>query len=370
MKVLTQQALGGGRRCVAAAFALALTGSTTVLGQEHDHHAGHGDQATVVDPTSPEHEEALRQQRIQERRRGGSRWGAEYFPNIPLITHEGERVHFFDDLIEDKVVAINFIFTTCTDSCPLETARLAAVQQILGDRVGQDVFMYSITIDPEVDTPEVLKEYAEKFGVGPGWSFLTGKEADITLLRRKLGLYINEIQAEDSTDHNLNLIIGNQATGQWIKRSPFEDPYFLAEQIGSWLTNWELPSAANQNSYAEAPKLRNPSLGENLFRTRCLACHSIGGGDVMELALQRVGPDLLGVTEIRDPAWLTRWLAEPDMMLAEQDPIAMELYAKYNNMAMPNLRLNQHEVVSLIEYMAIESRRVAGTTAHSVHHEH
>ena len=68
-------------------------------------------------------------------------WGASYFPNIPLLTQDGEKVHFFDDLIRDKVVAINFIFTGCSDSCPVETARLRQVQKILGDRVGKDIFL-------------------------------------------------------------------------------------------------------------------------------------------------------------------------------------------------------------------------------------
>src|SRR5512134_3136303 len=92
---------------------------------------------------------------------GGSIWGADYFPNIPLVSHEEKTLRFFDDLIKDKVVSINFIFTRCPDACPLETARLREVQKILGDRVGQDVFMYSISIDPEYDTPEVLRQYAE-----------------------------------------------------------------------------------------------------------------------------------------------------------------------------------------------------------------
>ena len=288
-------------------------------------------------------------------RKGGARWGANYFPNVPLITHDGKHVRFFDDLIKDKVVAINFIYTSCPDSCPLETARLKKVQKILGDRVGSDVFMYSITIDPETDTQEVLKAYTEKFKIGPGWLFLTGKEDDIILLRKKLGLLIEEIQ-DDSNDHNLSLIIGNQSTGRWMKRSPFENPYYLATQIGSWLHNWKLPDP-DQKSYADAPELRKLSTGESLFRTRCAACHSIGEGDIMRTG-QLLGPDLLGVTQEREPAWLARWLAEPEKMLAEKDPIAMELYAKYDELPMPNLQLNELEVTSLIVYMDAESRRV------------
>lgn len=118
-----------------------------------------------------------------------SRWGENYFPNTTLITQDGEKRKFFDDLIKDKVVAINFIFTSCKDSCPLETARLRKVQEILGDRVGKDIFLYSISIDPETDTPAVLKAYKEKFNIGPGWTFLTGDEQEIILLRKKLGLY-------------------------------------------------------------------------------------------------------------------------------------------------------------------------------------
>ena len=108
-----------------------------------------------------------------------SRWGANHFPNIELITQDGKKVHFYDDLIKGKIVAIDLIYTTCQYSCPLETARLAQVQKKLGDRVGKDIFFYSISIDPKHDTPDVLKAYVEQFHVGPGWTFLTGKKEDI-----------------------------------------------------------------------------------------------------------------------------------------------------------------------------------------------
>ncbi len=105
-----------------------------------------------------------------------------HFPNVELITQDGQKVHFYDDLIKGKIVAIDLIYTNCEYACPLETARMAQIQKKLGDRVGQDIFFYSISIDPERDTPKVLKEYMEKFHVGPGWLFLTGKKADSELL--------------------------------------------------------------------------------------------------------------------------------------------------------------------------------------------
>lgn len=295
----------------------------------------------------------------------GAIWGADYFPNVPLVTHEGKRVRFFDDLIKDKVVVINFIFTSCPDVCPLETARLREVQKILGDRVGQDVFMYSITIDPDVDTPEVLKRYAERFEAGPGWLFLTGKKADITQLRRKLGLY-----REDETalsEHSTSLIIGNQSTGQWIKSSPFENPYILANQVGSQLHNWKLPPKEKRD-YAEAPEVRTISQGESLFRTRCAACHTIGAEDDAGSAKKALGPDLLNVTRKRDRAWLVRWLAEPDKMLAEKDPLAIALLAEWNNVPMPNLRLNEVEIEALLTYIAEESHRVEHRHQGGHHH--
>jgi len=89
-----------------------------------------------------------------------ARWGADYFPNVPLTTQDGTTVHFYDDLLKGKSVAINVIYTSCKDECPLETARLVQVQKILGGRVGKDIFFYSITIDPKQDTPKVLKAYA------------------------------------------------------------------------------------------------------------------------------------------------------------------------------------------------------------------
>ncbi len=280
-----------------------------------------------------------------------STWGANYFPNVPLVTHEGKTVYFFDDLIKDKVVAVNFIYTRCPDTCPLETAQLVQVQKILGERLGKDVYFYSISIDPSNDTPSVLKEYRERFGAR--WTFLTGKSADIIKLRKKLGLYIEEIQ-DGSNNHNVNMIIGNQATGRWMKRSPFENPYVLADQIGNWLTGWKTPHRGQD--YANAPKLRSIPRGEQIYRTRCATCHSLNGDEPKDA----LGPDLLAVTQRRDMQWLLNWLKAPDQMLKNKDPIAMALYRQYNNLAMPNMRLNQAEARALLDYIDDETQRVLG----------
>ena len=277
----------------------------------------------------------------------GTPWGADYFPNVPLITQDGTTVHFYDDLLKGKKVAINLIYTSCKDECPLETARLAQVQQLLGDRVGKDVFFYSISIDPQRDTPAVLKAYAEKFGVGPGWLFLTGQEGDIRLVAKKLGLSRrSDVLTRDG--HRPSLMIGDEAAGQWMRNSAVDNPRFLATTIGNFFGG---TSAQPAKSYAEVSLSRMPDKREYFFQSRCGACHTIGNGD-------RVGPDLAGVTTRRDRTWLARYLAEPDRMRAEGDPIATALFAKYNNVPMPNLRLSGIEVAGLLSYL--ETHAAAG----------
>src|ERR1051325_4182881 len=156
----------------------------------------------------------------------GPHWGADYFPNVPLVTQDGKVVHFYDDLLKGKTVAIDLIYTQCVDSCPLETARLVQTQKILGDCVGKDIFFYSISSDPKRDTPAVLKAYAEKFGVGPGWLFLTGNEDDIKRIAKKLGLSRpNDTATRDG--HQPMLMIGNEPTGQWMRNSAVASPKYL-----------------------------------------------------------------------------------------------------------------------------------------------
>ncbi|MCA4960884.1 SCO family protein [Pseudomonas sp. Y24-6] len=290
-------------------------------------------------------------------------WGGDYFPNTQLTNQDGQQVHFFDDLIKGKVVVINFIFTSCSDSCPLETARLRQVQTLLGDRVGKDIFFYSISIDPLSDTPAVLKAYAQRFKVGPGWQFLTGEFDDVTELRHKLGLFIEGVDNGRNKDHNLSLIVGNQETGRSMKASPFENPWILADQLANTLQNWKQPSI--EQSYADAPQIRPPSTGEELFRTRCASCHSLGPQDGQGIGMRSIGPDLIGVTRQRDPAWLSRWIREPDRMLAEGDPIATALFERFEKIPMPNLRLDESSAQAVIDFLTQETERQQALAAHT-----
>jgi len=277
-------------------------------------------------------------------------YGEGYFPNYVLTTEEGKKVKFFDDLIKDKVFSINFIFTNCQNICPLETARLLEVYNQLGDRVGKDVFMYSITVDPERDTPEVLKAYKKKFNIGKGWKFLTGKKEDIDELRVKLGLYIADLDEslpDGQIDHNISLVMGNQKTGRWMKRSPYESSQVLSTMLGDWLFNWKHTGNKVINSdYKNAAGVSTYSDGAYIFRTRCLTCHTIGGGD-------GIGPDLHGVTSRREEKWLQRWISTPNEMIKEKDPVIMAMMKKFNGIIMPNLKISEDDAYKLIEYIKI-----------------
>ncbi len=290
----------------------------------------------------------------------GSPWGADYFPNVPLVTHDGKTVRFYEDLIKDKKVLINFIYASCQKACPLSTAKLVQVQKQLGPRVGREIFIYSITLDPEHDTPEVLKAYAAKFGAGPGWLFLTGKREDVDAVRFKLG------ERGDKDRHKNTVRIGDGAKGQWMKLPLFADLDYLVNEIDKTLDpNWD--AGKPMKSYAEAPR-REISVqermllpGQLLFRNRCATCHTLGKGD-------RLGPDLKGVTARRDRAWLARFIAFPDEMRARKDPIAVELAAKYPSVPMPNVGLIGDEVENLIDYLeaqtnALEPKQTAQPVA-------
>ncbi|HYJ85789.1 MAG TPA: SCO family protein [Pyrinomonadaceae bacterium] len=140
----------------------------------------------------------------------------KYFPNFELTTHEGKRVKFYDDLIKDKIVVINFMYAKCDGICVPITANLKRVQKLLGDRVGRDIFMYSITLKPQEDTPEKLNHYVQMHNLKPGWTFLTGKPEEIEILRRKMGLYTsNSTEDKDLTNHIGMVRYGNEARQWW-----------------------------------------------------------------------------------------------------------------------------------------------------------
>jgi protein SCO1/2 len=168
-----------------------------------------------------------------------------YFPNVVLTTHEGKKVRFYDDLVKDKIVIINMMYATCEGVCPRITSNLLQVQKLLGNRMGRDIFIYSITLKPEQDTPEVLKKHAAMHKVGAGWLFLTGAPADIELLRHRLGFVDPDPEVDkDKSNHIGNVRYGNEARMEWGACPGLSKATAIAEAI-SWV-DWPTQEPATK----------------------------------------------------------------------------------------------------------------------------
>lgn len=154
-----------------------------------------------------------------------------YFPDVPLITHEGKGVRFYSDLLQGKIVVLNLMYADCTSSCPLITANLSRVQRILNR---DDVFFYSLTIKPREDTPQKLRDYAAMHGIKRNWLFLTGRPADIELLRVRLGWSDSnpEKDRRDKALHSGMCRYGNEPLSQWSSVQGSADPEWIATEIG------------------------------------------------------------------------------------------------------------------------------------------
>jgi len=272
-----------------------------------------------------------------------ARWGADYFPNLPVVTQDGRTVRFYDDLVRGKIVVINFVYTSCPDICSLSTSRMAWVQDQLGDRLGREIFIYSITIDPENDTPAVLKEYAEAFDAQPGWLFLTGKPEDIREIRFKLGE-----RSRTLGEHRSDMVLGNAVTGEWRRTSLMGNLVILTREIlamdPAYRPPRRIPSAADFTVKPDALEIGDHR-GEALFLKGCASCHTIGEG-------KRIGPDLMGVLDRRDRDWLVRFIMDPDGMRARGDRTAIEIDARFPGVSMPDLGLSEDDAGDVLSYIA------------------
>jgi protein SCO1/2 len=288
-------------------------------------------------------------------------WGADYVPNLTVTTQHGKPVKFYDDLVKGKIVIMSFIYTSCTDICPLTTARMAQLEEKLGDMVGREVFILSMTVDPERDTPERLKEYAERFQAGPGWSFVTGKPEDIRAINYKFGE-----RSKLLNEHRNEIVLGNDATGEWQKDSVFGDIDRLVMTVRSLDPKWrDQVRPPDQNPARNTGLAMGSQPGQALFKKMCAPCHTIGVGD-------RVGPDLRGVTARRDQPWLEAFIQNPSQMRAKHDPTALALAAEYPAVRMPALGVAQGDAADLISYLADETARLeeAKGPAMPAHHDH
>lgn len=163
-------------------------------------------------------------------------------PDVELLDQDGRKVRFYTDLVRDRLVAINFIFTTCTTICPPLGATFARVQKELGERAGRDVSFVSISVDPVTDTPERLKAWGAKFNAGPGWMFVTGNKPQVSELLRAFGA-----ASATPQDHSPTILIVDDARGQWTRTYGLAPPSQLVKLINDAISGkLDVKEAAKQ----------------------------------------------------------------------------------------------------------------------------
>lgn len=152
-----------------------------------------------------------------------------YFTDVALVDQDGRELRFYSDLLAGKVVVIGTFYATCSGACPVLNKSMQKIQTWLGDRLGKDVVMLSITVDPLRDTPPRMKEYARELGARPGWYFLSGAPANVDLALAKLGSAVKQPE-----DHNNLIFVGNEPTGLWKKAfglAPSEELIPIVESV-------------------------------------------------------------------------------------------------------------------------------------------
>ena len=130
-------------------------------------------------------------------------------PAFALTTQDGKSLSLQD--LHGKVVLVTFIFTTCPDTCPVLTYKMAGLQKRLGRDFGSRVHFVSMTVDPERDTPDVLRRYAQGYGANfAGWSFLTGDPDHIDAVVRAYGVFAKK-QEGGNVDHTFLTSVVDQS---------------------------------------------------------------------------------------------------------------------------------------------------------------
>lgn len=153
-------------------------------------------------------------------------------PDVEVVTQDGETVHFYRDLVEDRVVAMNFVFTTCTTVCPPMGAIFGRLEEQLGERAGRDVHLISVSVDPTTDTPERLRQWADKFGRTPGWTLVTGDKTTVNSLLKSLQVF-----TPDFEDHAPTVLLGNDTRDEWTRAYGLASPDRLAELLDELAAN-------------------------------------------------------------------------------------------------------------------------------------
>lgn len=147
-------------------------------------------------------------------------------PNALLTDQDGRSRRLLSEVMEDKVIVANFVYTNCSTICPVSSTLFSQTQDQLGELLDKRVRLISLSVDPARDTPARLKTYAETHGAKPGWFWLTGSAPEVTATLKAFGTYTSNFQ-----DHPVVIMIGDNRSGQWIRYFGFQDPKRLANKV-------------------------------------------------------------------------------------------------------------------------------------------
>lgn len=150
------------------------------------------------------------------------------FPDVKLLDQNSRERSLRSDVIGDRIVVMDFVYTSCTTVCPVVSAIMGEVQQKLGGRVGREVALVSLTVDPVRDTPARLRDYARSRGAGAGWSWLTGSTTAVNDTLKGLGTWTPNFE-----DHPVVMMVGDGRSGKWTRFYGFADPAMLVAQVES-----------------------------------------------------------------------------------------------------------------------------------------
>lgn len=197
-------------RWLAGIGLLLLAAAVPALGQDPACHEGDAAQAAAPAPAAPQRLRALN------------------IPDSRVFDQDGRGLRFYTDLVQGKVVIMNFIFTTCTTICPPMAANFSRLQDLLGDQLGTEVHLISVSVDPVTDTPARMKAFGEKFHRKPGWTLVTGSKPEVDKLLKALKIF-----TPDKNDHSPTVLMGNDALGIWTRAYGLAAPESLMETLAA-----------------------------------------------------------------------------------------------------------------------------------------
>jgi protein SCO1/2 len=207
-------------------LALAAVPASATAEDPHAHCRALADQAARAAPLAQPGPDALHPSAASAPATPGAGQVEVRLVDAPLVDQDGQARRLASDVVGDRLVVLSFVFTTCTTICPIISSRLTQLQERLGDRLGGEVRMVSISIDPRRDTPARLKAYAQRHQAGPGWLHLTGEPDDVEQALRGLG-----VASTTPAAHAPVTLVADGRTGTWTRLNGFPSLDLIVAQL-------------------------------------------------------------------------------------------------------------------------------------------